>query len=116
MVEDAGGVAAQLARRSRPSAERVPGSESTTWAELSLDDYAEQSASTRAAWQSMNGKQGGAPAKLAAPLITVIDTDTPPPGGSPAPTPCKQSRKSEDTPRAGRRLPRALQLPRHDDA
>ena len=31
--------------------------ESTTWAELSIDDYAEQSAATKAAWQSMNGKQ-----------------------------------------------------------
>ncbi len=49
--------------------------ESTTWAELSIDDYAEQSAATNAAWQSMNGKQGGDPAKLAAALVSVIDTD-----------------------------------------
>jgi NAD(P)-dependent dehydrogenase (short-subunit alcohol dehydrogenase family) len=52
--------------------------ESTTWAELSIDDYAEQSAATKSAWQSMNGKQGGDPAKLATALISVIDTDTPP--------------------------------------
>jgi len=52
--------------------------ESTTWAELSIDDYAEQSAATKAAWQSMNGKQGGDPAKLAAALVSVIDTDKPP--------------------------------------
>src|SRR4051812_8039106 len=32
--------------------------ESTTWAELSIDDYAAQSAQTKAAWQSMNGQQG----------------------------------------------------------
>jgi NAD(P)-dependent dehydrogenase (short-subunit alcohol dehydrogenase family) len=52
--------------------------ESTTWAELSIDDYAEQSAATKAAWQSMNGKQGGDPAKLAVALVSVIDTDKPP--------------------------------------
>jgi NAD(P)-dependent dehydrogenase (short-subunit alcohol dehydrogenase family) len=52
--------------------------ESTTWAELSIDDYAEQSAATKSAWQSMNGKQGGDPAKLATALISLIDTDTPP--------------------------------------
>jgi NAD(P)-dependent dehydrogenase (short-subunit alcohol dehydrogenase family) len=52
--------------------------ESTTWAELSIDDYATQSAEIKAAWQSMNGKQGGDPAKLAAALISLIDTDKPP--------------------------------------
>jgi len=52
--------------------------ESTTWAELSVEDYAEQSAQTKAAWQSMNGQQGGDPAKLATALVTVLDTDTPP--------------------------------------
>jgi NAD(P)-dependent dehydrogenase (short-subunit alcohol dehydrogenase family) len=52
--------------------------ESTTWAELSIDDYAEQSAATKSAWQSMNGEQGGDPAKLATALISVIDADTPP--------------------------------------
>ncbi len=52
--------------------------ESTTWAELSIKDYAVQTAETKAAWQSMNGLQGGDPAKLAAALVTVLDTDTPP--------------------------------------
>ncbi len=52
--------------------------ESTTWAELSIEDYAVQTAETKAAWQSMNGLQGGNPAKLAAALVTVLDTDTPP--------------------------------------
>jgi NAD(P)-dependent dehydrogenase (short-subunit alcohol dehydrogenase family) len=52
--------------------------ESTTWAELSVDDYAEQSAQTKAAWQSMNGQQGGDPAKLATALVTVVNTDAPP--------------------------------------
>jgi NAD(P)-dependent dehydrogenase (short-subunit alcohol dehydrogenase family) len=52
--------------------------ESTTWAELSIEDYAVQAAETKAAWQSMNGLQGGDPAKLAAALVTILDTDTPP--------------------------------------
>ncbi|MEV8022353.1 SDR family NAD(P)-dependent oxidoreductase [Streptomyces sp. NPDC086554] len=33
---------------------------STTWAELSID-YAERTAATKAAWQSMNGQQVGDP-------------------------------------------------------
>jgi NAD(P)-dependent dehydrogenase (short-subunit alcohol dehydrogenase family) len=52
--------------------------ESTTWAELSIDDYAVQTAETKAAWQSMNGQQGGDPAKLTAALVSVVDTDKPP--------------------------------------
>ena len=47
--------------------------ESTSWADLSIDDYTEQSAQTKAAWQSMNGQQGGDPAKLAAALVSLID-------------------------------------------
>jgi NAD(P)-dependent dehydrogenase (short-subunit alcohol dehydrogenase family) len=52
--------------------------ESTTWAELSIADYAEQSAQTKHAWQGMNGKQGGDPAKLAAALVSLLDTPEPP--------------------------------------
>jgi NAD(P)-dependent dehydrogenase (short-subunit alcohol dehydrogenase family) len=52
--------------------------ESTSWAELSIDDYAEQSARTKAAWQGMNGRQGGDPAKLAAALVSLLDSDRPP--------------------------------------
>jgi len=51
---------------------------STIWPELSIDDYAERTAATTAAWQSMNGKQAGDPAKLAKALITVIDGPEPP--------------------------------------
>ena len=43
--------------------------ESTTWAELSVDDYAEQAAETKKVWQGMNGQQGGDPAKLARGLV-----------------------------------------------
>jgi NAD(P)-dependent dehydrogenase (short-subunit alcohol dehydrogenase family) len=52
--------------------------ESTTWAELSVDDYAEQAAATKEAWQGMNGKQGGDPAKLARALIEIVGLDDPP--------------------------------------
>jgi NAD(P)-dependent dehydrogenase (short-subunit alcohol dehydrogenase family) len=39
--------------------------ESTTFGELSIDDYAERTAQTIPAWQAMNGQQAGDPAKLA---------------------------------------------------
>jgi NAD(P)-dependent dehydrogenase (short-subunit alcohol dehydrogenase family) len=52
--------------------------ESTTWAELSIDDYAERTAQTVAAWQAMNGRQGGDPAKLAAALVSLVDSSEPP--------------------------------------
>jgi NAD(P)-dependent dehydrogenase (short-subunit alcohol dehydrogenase family) len=51
---------------------------STTWAELSIDDYTDRSQETEAAWQAMNGQQGGDPAKLARALITIADQDQPP--------------------------------------
>jgi len=52
--------------------------ESTTYAELSIDDYAERTAQTRPAWEAMSGKQGGDPAKLAKALVTVVDEEEPP--------------------------------------
>jgi NAD(P)-dependent dehydrogenase (short-subunit alcohol dehydrogenase family) len=51
---------------------------STTYAELSIEDYAQRSAETEAAWQGMNGQQAGDPAKLAQALITIADQDEPP--------------------------------------
>ena len=51
---------------------------STVWADLSIDDYAERTAATIAAWKGMNGTQGGDPAKLAAALVTIAGLDTPP--------------------------------------
>src|SRR2546430_71836 len=51
---------------------------STTWAELEIDDYAERNASIRPWWRSMNGKQEGDPAKLAAALVQIVDQDNPP--------------------------------------
>ena len=52
--------------------------ESTTFAELSIDDYAERTAETVPAWQAMNGRQAGDPAKLARALVELADSDEPP--------------------------------------
>ena len=52
--------------------------ESTAYADLSIDDYAERTAQTRPAWEAMSGKQGGDPAKLAKALVTVVDEEEPP--------------------------------------
>jgi NAD(P)-dependent dehydrogenase (short-subunit alcohol dehydrogenase family) len=51
---------------------------STTFAELSIDDYADRTAETIPAWQAMNGKQAGDPAKLARALVRLADGDDPP--------------------------------------
>jgi NAD(P)-dependent dehydrogenase (short-subunit alcohol dehydrogenase family) len=52
--------------------------ESTAYADLSIDDYAERTAQTRPAWEAMSGKQGGDPTKLAKALITLVDEEEPP--------------------------------------
>src|SRR3712207_85307 len=52
--------------------------ESTTFAELSIDDYAERTAQTIPTWHAMNGKQAGDPAKLARALVELADSDEPP--------------------------------------
>ncbi|GAA1963595.1 SDR family NAD(P)-dependent oxidoreductase [Microbacterium deminutum] len=45
---------------------------STLWPALSIDDYAD-TAATIDGWKSMNGKQSGDPAKLAASLVKVVE-------------------------------------------
>ena len=52
--------------------------ESTAYADLSIDDYADRTAQTRPSWEAMSGKQGGDPAKLAKALVTVADQEPPP--------------------------------------
>ena len=52
--------------------------DSTTYAEPSIDDYAETTKKTVAAWSSMSGKQGGDPAKLAEALVTLVALEAPP--------------------------------------
>ena len=51
---------------------------SSIWPELSIPDYADRTEQTITMWKSMNGKQGGDPAKLAATLVTIAAMDQPP--------------------------------------
>jgi NAD(P)-dependent dehydrogenase (short-subunit alcohol dehydrogenase family) len=52
--------------------------ESTQYAEPLTNDYAKRTVETVAAWKSMNGKQGGDPAKLASALVQLASEDYPP--------------------------------------
>jgi NAD(P)-dependent dehydrogenase (short-subunit alcohol dehydrogenase family) len=52
--------------------------ESTNYAQPWIDDYAERTIQTVAAWNAMNGQQGGDPAKLANALVQLADQDEPP--------------------------------------
>ncbi len=53
--------------------------DSTTYAQPTIDDYAERTREIVAAWKSMDGKQGGDPAKLAAALVKLAALKEPPP-------------------------------------
>jgi NAD(P)-dependent dehydrogenase (short-subunit alcohol dehydrogenase family) len=52
--------------------------ESTNYAEPSIEDYAERTNRTVAAWNAMNGQQGGDPARLATVLVQLASQDEPP--------------------------------------
>ena len=52
--------------------------DSTTYALPTIDGYADRTKGIVAAWQSMDGKQGGDPAKLAKALVTLVALDDPP--------------------------------------
>ena len=52
--------------------------DSTTYAKPSIDDYAKKTKEIVAAWKSMDGKQGGDPAKLAAALVKLVALRDPP--------------------------------------
>jgi hypothetical protein len=52
--------------------------ESTKYAEASIADYAERTEQTVTAWKSMDGQQGGDPAKLADALVRLAALDEPP--------------------------------------
>jgi NAD(P)-dependent dehydrogenase (short-subunit alcohol dehydrogenase family) len=52
--------------------------ESTKYAESSIADYAERTEQTVTAWKSMNGQQGGDPAKLAEALVRLAAREDPP--------------------------------------
>lgn len=51
---------------------------STTFAEPSIDDYAERTRETVAAWSGMSGKQGGDPARLADAIVRLAGLEEPP--------------------------------------
>lgn len=51
---------------------------STTYAQPSIDDYADQTKAIVASWKSMDGKQGGDPAKLADALVKLVALKDPP--------------------------------------
>ena len=52
--------------------------DSTTYAQPSIDDYAEKTKEIVSAWKSMDGKQGGDPAKLADALVKLVALKEPP--------------------------------------
>ena len=52
--------------------------DSTTYARLSIDDYAERTREIVAAWNGMDGKQSGDPAKLAVALVELVALQVPP--------------------------------------
>jgi NAD(P)-dependent dehydrogenase (short-subunit alcohol dehydrogenase family) len=70
--------------------------ESTKYAEASIADYAERTEQTVTAWKSMNGQQGGDPAKLADALVRLASQEEPPlrfPAGADAVTTFEQRAK-----------------------
>jgi NAD(P)-dependent dehydrogenase (short-subunit alcohol dehydrogenase family) len=52
--------------------------DSTKWPEPSIDDYADKTRETVAAWRKMNGLQGGDSAKLAKALVRLASQSEPP--------------------------------------
>ena len=52
--------------------------DSTTYAQPAIDGYAERTREIVTAWKSMDGKQGGDPAKLAKALVTLVGLEEPP--------------------------------------
>jgi NAD(P)-dependent dehydrogenase (short-subunit alcohol dehydrogenase family) len=52
--------------------------DSTTYAQPTIDDYAERTKEIVVAWKSMDGKQGGDPSKLADALVKLVVLKEPP--------------------------------------
>ena len=52
--------------------------DSTTYAQPTIDDYAERTKEIVATWKSMDGKQSGDPAKLADALVKLVALEEPP--------------------------------------
>lgn len=51
---------------------------STTWPQMSIDDYTPRTAAMISAWQCKNGNQPGDPAKLATSLVRIAESTEPP--------------------------------------
>jgi NAD(P)-dependent dehydrogenase (short-subunit alcohol dehydrogenase family) len=51
---------------------------STIWSELQVEDYAARIAALKPWWESMSGKQGGDPARLATALLKIAGENNPP--------------------------------------
>jgi NAD(P)-dependent dehydrogenase (short-subunit alcohol dehydrogenase family) len=51
---------------------------SSIWPQLSIKDYAQRTTQTIDMWKSMNGKQGGDPAKLSRALVQLVALHEPP--------------------------------------
>jgi len=51
---------------------------SSIWPERTIADYADRTQKTITVWKSMNGQQGGDPAKLADALVTIAAMERPP--------------------------------------
>ncbi len=49
-----------------------------TYAEPSIEDYADRTAEQLKWWQAQSGRQGGDPAKLAQALVTIASEEQPP--------------------------------------
>ena len=87
--------------------------ESTNYAQPWIEDYAERTTQTVAAWNAMNGQQGGDPAKLADALVQLASRDEPPAALGGRRRRHRHSRaQGQGPPGPGRRLPRAVQQPR----
>jgi hypothetical protein len=52
--------------------------DSTIYAEPAIADYTERANQIVASWKSMDGKQGGDPAKLANAIVTLVALEKPP--------------------------------------
>src|SRR4051794_40815718 len=70
---------------------------STTFAELSIKDYAARRADNRAWWESMNGKQEGDPPSPPAALVQIVTRTPRRSAGSPAQTPSPPSSRRRAT-------------------
>jgi hypothetical protein len=66
------------AGRARFFPHRLLTNDSTTYAQPSIDDYAERTREIVAAWKTMDGTQGGDPAKLADALVKLVALKEPP--------------------------------------